>query len=294
MRLADPQRRVRGEQLVLADDAAAGSRPAPAGRRSRSSSAGTRAGRRAGRWSTTAIGMSRTVAARRRSLTTRTSLWSQRSTSVPAIGLNRRFGSVAATNTSATASGESVDDEHDRGEGDLVDPVAEQRDELAGPQRRERAVEREPDVRVPPDARRAISGRRARDRRSSARRRVAGRAGPAPGAGATDGQAVTPGAAGRCQTAALEADVLGRRERRSRLEAGRPVPAAAAAPSRPTPRSRRSTRASSLLARARRDADDAREQEEREAERQEHVAERGDVLDDRDRDRDDVAEDQRP
>ena len=37
---------------------------------------------------------------------------------------------------------------HDRDECQLVEPVAEQRDELARPQRRERAVEREADVRM--------------------------------------------------------------------------------------------------------------------------------------------------
>src|SRR5918994_2430715 len=55
-----------------------------------------------------AIGMITTTAARRISLTTNTSRWSQRSTRVPAIGPNRRFGSVAATKTKATAIGEPV------------------------------------------------------------------------------------------------------------------------------------------------------------------------------------------
>jgi hypothetical protein len=53
-----------------------------------------------------AMGISRTSAARRRSLTIMTSRWSQRSTKVPAIGLNRRFGSVAAKNTAPRAIGE--------------------------------------------------------------------------------------------------------------------------------------------------------------------------------------------
>ena len=57
---------------------------------------------------TAAIGMTSTIAARRMSLTTMTSLWSQRSTNVPAIGLSSRFGSVAAKNTSPVASAEPV------------------------------------------------------------------------------------------------------------------------------------------------------------------------------------------
>jgi hypothetical protein len=57
---------------------------------------------------TAAIGMSRMIAARRRSLTTMTSFWSQRSTKVPAMGDRSRFGNVAKTNTNATAIGEWV------------------------------------------------------------------------------------------------------------------------------------------------------------------------------------------
>jgi hypothetical protein len=37
-----------------------------------------------------------------------TSRWSQRSTKVPATGLKRRFGSVAAKKTAAVASGDCV------------------------------------------------------------------------------------------------------------------------------------------------------------------------------------------
>ena len=48
------------------------------------------------------------MAARRMSLTTITSLWSQRSTNVPAIGLSSRFGSVAAKKTSPVANAEPV------------------------------------------------------------------------------------------------------------------------------------------------------------------------------------------
>ncbi len=55
---------------------------------------------------TAAIGMIRTTAARRMSLTTMTSLWSQRSTNVPAIGLSSRLGRRAAKKTSPLASGE--------------------------------------------------------------------------------------------------------------------------------------------------------------------------------------------
>ena len=81
-----------------------------------------------------------------------TSLWSQRSTNVPAIGLRSRFGSVAAKKTRPVASAEPVEIATTATQRELVEPVAEQRDELAGPERRERAVEREPDVRVLADA----------------------------------------------------------------------------------------------------------------------------------------------
>ena len=100
---------------------------------------------------TAAIGMSRMIAARSMSLTTRTSFWSQRSTNVPAIGQRNRFGRAATKNDERRASGEPVDREHERGQRELVDPVAEQPDELAGPERRERAVEGEADVRVAAD-----------------------------------------------------------------------------------------------------------------------------------------------
>src|SRR4029079_3477790 len=52
-------------------------------------------------------GITRTNAARSRSLTIITSRWFQRSTYAPATGESRRFGSVAATKTNATESGES-------------------------------------------------------------------------------------------------------------------------------------------------------------------------------------------
>jgi hypothetical protein len=43
-------------------------------------------------------------------------------------------------------------DGHDRDESELIEAIAEERDQLAGPQRRERAVEREPDIRMLPDS----------------------------------------------------------------------------------------------------------------------------------------------
>ena len=55
-----------------------------------------------------ATGTSRTRTARRMSLTTIVSLWSQRSTNVPAIGLRSRFGSVATKKASPLASAEPV------------------------------------------------------------------------------------------------------------------------------------------------------------------------------------------
>ena len=95
---------------------------------------------------TAAMGMTSMIAARRMSLTTITSLLSQRSTNVPAIGLRSTFGSIAAKKTSPVASTDPVAVRHDRDECQLVEPVAEQRDELARPQRGERAVEGEADV----------------------------------------------------------------------------------------------------------------------------------------------------
>ena len=118
-----------------------------------------------------AIGMSMTTAARSRSLTTMTCFWSQRSTNVPAIGPRMRFGIVAATNTKRDRdrrAGQRVDEER---EGDLVHPVAEQADQLAGPERREVAVEGEPDVRV---AAGPLDEHRARPRRELAGRRDRG------------------------------------------------------------------------------------------------------------------------
>ena len=56
-----------------------------------------------------------------------TSWWSQRSTSVPAIGPNSRFGSVATRKTARTAiGGVGRVEDHER-ERDLVDSIAEQR-----------------------------------------------------------------------------------------------------------------------------------------------------------------------
>ena len=93
--------------------------------------------------------MSRTTAARRMSLTTRTSLRSQRSTKVPG---DRRQEQVRERRGDEGERGEDLRAgrrQDDGRQGELVDPVAEHRDELAGPQRRERPVEREPDVGVP-------------------------------------------------------------------------------------------------------------------------------------------------
>ena len=57
---------------------------------------------------TAAMGMTSMIAARRMSLTTITSLWSQRSTNVPAIGLRSRFGSMAAKKTRPVANTDPV------------------------------------------------------------------------------------------------------------------------------------------------------------------------------------------
>ena len=93
-----------------------------------------------------ATGRIRTSAARRMSLTTMASLWSQRSTNVPAIGLSSRFGSVAAKKTSPVANAEPVGHHNDRNQCKLIESIAEERDELSGPHRREGPVEGEPDV----------------------------------------------------------------------------------------------------------------------------------------------------
>ena len=55
---------------------------------------------------------------------------------------------MAATKTRPVASGGARRDQHDRDQRELMQPIPEQRDQLAGPQRRERPVEGEPDVRV--------------------------------------------------------------------------------------------------------------------------------------------------
>ena len=79
-------------------------------------------------------------------------MWSQRSTNVPAIGLKKRFGSVAGDEHERRREDRAGQREDDGRQGDLVDAIAEERDQLAGPQRRERAVEGEADVRVAADA----------------------------------------------------------------------------------------------------------------------------------------------
>jgi hypothetical protein len=101
---------------------------------------------------TAAIGRTSTIAPRRMSLTTMTSLWSQRSTNVPAIGLRRRFGRVAAKKTSPVGERRTGRDGDDRDERQLVEAIAEERDQLAGPQAPRTTVEREPDVRMLPNS----------------------------------------------------------------------------------------------------------------------------------------------
>ena len=195
-----------------------------------------------------------------------TSLWSQRSTNVPAIGLRSRFGSVATKNTSADREGGAGRDRDHGDERDLVEPVAEQRDELARPQRRERAVEREPDVGVAADALEASGGCGMRDR--GGRRGAAGRCRPSHrrlrraaigerrrgGAGAAEDQRPSGGAAG-----------AGRGRAPGRVSASPAVV-------RPQRASRRGRvrradvriAASCRARRAPRDADDGGEEEERE------------------------------
>ena len=126
-------------------------------------------------------------------------------------------------------------------------------------------------VAVPISAR--VDVRRTRRERRQGRRRQAGRA--------------EPRNIGRSRAAV------------SWIDGARPVSAATAWPSGRGSRVERAMPYEALadglffaLLERGRDADDAREQEEAEAQRQEHVAERGDVLEERDRDRDDVAEDQ--
>ena len=135
------------------------------------------------------------------------------------------------------------------GQGHRVDPVAEDRDELTGPQRRERPVEREADVWMLADAARRPVGRTAGLRSS------------------VDGDATRPRATQHDRAAQGGDGCQGRRRRSAARRAIR------------APRRRPSG-----------DADDTGEQEERQSGAQEEVADRDDVLDDRDRDRDDVAE----
>ena len=118
--------------------------------------------------------------ARSRSLTTMTSRWSQRSTKVPAIGDRSRFGSVAATNTNATRDRGVRDRGDEEGQRDLVDPVAEEADQLARPERRERAVEGEPDVGMTADADADLDPRPAPGPRSRRRAGPSPRPAPAP------------------------------------------------------------------------------------------------------------------
>ena len=152
-RLADPHRGVRGEQLVLGARCAAGSRRAPAGRRSRSRDQDEheRVDEQDVRHD-----RDRDEQDDRRAQQVADD---QDFLVVPAVDeragdrAKSRFGSVAATKTRATASGEPVGRRARRTParpGGSRSP--NRRDQLAGPQRRERAVEGEPDVRVAADA----------------------------------------------------------------------------------------------------------------------------------------------
>ena len=248
-RLADPQRRVRGEQLVLAHEPGQDRDPrGPEEDRDRRQEE-RRADRPADVESRPRSASRSTIAARRMSLTTRTSRWSQRSTRVPAIGPNNRLGSVAATKTSGDRDRRVGQDEHDRRDGDLVDAVAEQRDQLAGPQCAERAVEREADVRVAAETGEDIRGEPGdRDRR-----RVA----------VASGRRAT----GRWRSEPPDAD--GRRRGRSAAGAPRTVRRPGARPDR-LPLAAPARRRGGAEARrpppprsTGRDADDAGEQEER-------------------------------
>ena len=271
---------------------------------------------------TAAIGMIRTTAARSRSLTIITSRWFQRSTKAPAIGDRRRFGRVAATKTSADGEDRVGQPEHEGGQRDLVDPVAEEADQLAGPQRRERAVEREPDVGVAADAQPDVDARPAGQRDRAA----AGVRGRGRGRG-TGARASSPAARSRRphvdDPAVRAEDPPEERPRARAREAGpdaaedeRPIergrlgqaaretgagpdpllPDRRVDPARQPgragePAQDRARRALGLLLRfVVLMPDDRGEEEEREPGRQEHVADRGDVLDERQRDRQDVAE----
>ena len=167
------------QQLVLADDPRQDRDPGRAEEDRDRRHRGRRAGRRAARWSRAAIGMSSTTAARRRSLTTSTSLWSQRSTNVPAIGAEQQVrergrdeDERARQRRAGRRPGPTAR------ERDLVDPVAEERDQLAGPERRERAVERQADVRVAADAGHRL--RRGPGMRSTEGGRLGGRSSASP------------------------------------------------------------------------------------------------------------------
>ena len=175
---------------------------------------------------------------------------------------------------------------HDRDERELVEPVAEQRDELARPQRRERAVEGEADVWVLADALDRL-GRWPRDR---------DRDGVGRGRGA-ELEVVEGRRGGEAEARLAPALPMasGRSRATGRPNVGaRPVSYAlvtrAQRPSSGVAARRALGRRADFLLELRRHANDGGEQEERQAEGQEGIADRGHVLDDRQRDRDDVAE----
>ena len=143
--------------------------------------------------------------------------------------------------------------EHDRGQGHRVHPIAEDRDHLAGPEGRERAVERQAHVRVLEDA--VPDWWRGGGDRGEGRRRE-------PSANATEDHRALQGR-----------NALQRR--------GKPRLIGAAGAE---------TDARGLVVDVCRGPHDAGKQEEGEARHQEDVADRRHGLDDRDRDRDDVPE----
>ena len=215
------------------------------------------------------------------------------------------------------------------GQGDLVDPVAEHADQLAGPQRREGSVEGQANVGMAADSLADGDPRPARDRRARRRRApVPAMAAEGTGASATRPD---PAATGPAATGPADVDDLAARRRgagpgaRVALGPARPVPcrratsgrSSAAVSARPgaspvpgrsrwspiaaasTPRGKPAAacNASQRLAVVggrglvvRLVSDNGREQEERQPRGQEHVADRGHVLDERNRDREDVAE----
>ena len=161
---------------------------------------------------------------------------------------------------------------------------------------RERRVEGEPDVRVAPDPIRDPDPRAARDDAARRPRRL-DRAGTGRDAPRRERRAVAmPDAAGSEDERPLRGLRALREARAASPSAGRARPRPVALPRRPlsaAPASRRERprRVAGLgLGLASGERTDRREQEEREARGQEHVADRGDVLDERDGDRDDVAE----